>query len=97
MVRGHDKNQRQLSPFMVPHIELDHPNINPEVSRCLLDLIYNYIRHCRLEQSTSQVEDIQAGACALMRSFDFNRDLQYDPDVYMYQLQVCTLSLHSSE
>lgn len=74
---------------MAPCMDFDWLSANPEISRCLRDLVPAYIRHHRLAQHEEQVEVINRGAEAILRSFDQLFDQNYDQDACMLELKVC--------
>jgi hypothetical protein len=82
----HDEH---LFAFMAPRMDIDWLNANPEMSRCLRDLVPLYIRHYRLAQPEQQLEVINEGAESVIRSFDKLFDEHYDRDACIMELKVC--------
>lgn len=88
-----ETNIQDLSKFMIPRIDFDHPSMSPEIARYLRDLVALFIRYFRLNQHEEQAQLIKKGADTIMQCFQLNRDGEYNNEAYLRELQVCLLSM----
>jgi hypothetical protein len=72
----------------VPHYNLDHPSIHPDLSLLLTWYLPSFIDTCT-RNALSEVKPLLGQATKeLLQVFDFNRNLKYDCAAFAHELRV---------
>jgi hypothetical protein len=91
-----DKERESVHSMWAPTLDLESPDINPDVHRCLFDYLGDFIAAWKARSVKLEDRVVENATAALYRSFDFNANMDWDPVPYHEQMTArcsfCALS-----
>jgi hypothetical protein len=88
MYAERDKDRAAIRRQWAPPVDLEDIAINPDVLSCLHDHLPNFILAWKNRSSGMERAVINQAIGDLYRFFDFNCDMEWDPDQYNIRMVV---------